>query len=127
MQTSKASSIEQQIGQALVTYLNERCSCNLDRDHIKKGVFSCLHTITTDHIEVVYRSTIIGSERFTAYDLVDFIEEWVESGSVIVLDDSFILRLNPRCPVEITSLEEPECLASEVPLYECVELPRQLN
>ena len=111
--------MELHIYSALVEALNERCECNFTASHIKAGVFSC-YQAASDY-NVIYRSTIVGIQKFSAHDLLELIGEWVEIEPIILLDERFILRLSSRCPVDIASLHDPECLST--PMCECVEGP----
>jgi hypothetical protein len=97
LETSIARDIEQA--------LQQRCSCNFSSLAIYSGEFSCQTTTT----EVVYRAIINGSsESRTATELVDFMENWLESDGTL-LYNKFRLRLTQNCSLRIESFSEEEC------------------
>ena len=69
------------------------------------GEFSC-HSTTT---EVIYRAIINGSsESRTATELVNFIENWLQSEGTL-LYNKFRLRLAQNCTLRIESFSDLEC------------------
>lgn len=110
LQLDKARNMERNIHNALRKAVNDYCQCGLPESHLKKGVFSCLHAIMNDHTEVVYRSTIVGIQNFTANNFLNFLELWVKCAPEIIVDDTFCLWVNPACPTKLTSFKDPECL-----------------
>jgi len=69
-------------------------------EFIRKGLFRCWKTPD----KFIYRSTIVGTEAHNATELVQFLEEWVNSESALQVQQ-FELWIDPQCPVLISSLK----------------------
>ncbi len=63
--------------------INDRCNCGFQIEHIFDGFFSC-HTMKQN---VIYSSKINGtSDKHTATELLDFIQDWVMTEGTFTVD-----------------------------------------
>jgi len=67
---------------------------------IRKGLFRCWKAPD----EFTYRSAIVGTEAHNATELVEFLEEWVNSEPTLQVDQ-FELWVDTQCPVPVPSLK----------------------
>ena len=105
MQVSKAVGLEDSIRKDIEQALRKRCNCDFSSSAIYSGEFSCQTTTT----EVIYRAIISGSsESRTATELVNFIENWLQSEGTL-LYNKFRLWLAQNCSLCIESFSEMEC------------------
>ena len=99
---------------AMIDELDARVypSCGLTIANIKDDEFSC-HGGLTDHI--VYRAMIIGTDTYSAPNLVSLIQSWVASGSASVTIFSSRLRFDKDCTTFLDTFNEPDCPLSVEP------------
>ena len=105
MHPRKTRQVEKDIREAVANAVSNKCNCSFDQSSIRRGKLSCRSTVN----QVVYRSTVIGTNNNNSSMIVGFIEEWVRSSTAAVLFDPFILDVDPSCNVRIYSMLEPEC------------------
>ena len=105
MHPRKTKQVEKDIREAVAKAVSNKCNCDFSPSFIRPGRLSCRSTIN----QVVYRSTVIGTNNNNSSMIVGFIEEWVQSSTPAIMVDSFILDVDPSCNVHISSLLEPEC------------------
>ena len=75
-------------------------------DLIQPGKLKCSETAA----RLIYRSTIQATDSHNASEIIGVIEEWVTStkpGEATIQFWPFVMDLDNRCPVSITSLDAP--------------------
>ena len=77
----------------------------IPKENIQQGYFSCYRSTT----ETTYRTTITGTERVSAVNYADLIQEWVESG-VTTRVQWYVIKIDKNCPVSIMSMDNEECV-----------------
>ena len=77
----------------------------IPRENIQPGYFSCYRSTT----ETTYRTTITGTQRVSAVDYADLIQQWVESGVTTRLL-WYVIKVDKNCPVSIMSMDDDECV-----------------
>ena len=99
---------------AIIEELDARVcpSCGLTIANIKDDEFSC-HGGLTDRI--IYRAMIIGTDTYSAPNLVSLIQSWVASGSASVTVFSSRLRFDKDCTTFLDTFNEPDCPLSVEP------------
>jgi len=80
--------------------ISYHCNCSFPVEFIRKGLFRCWKASD----EFTYRSAIVGTEGYNATELVQFLEEWVNSEPTLQVDQ-FELWVDTQCPVLIPSLK----------------------
>ena len=108
MQPEKADIIDMIIRRALIQAIKCQCNCTFPFEFIRKGIFSCRNTAT----KVSYRSAIVGTNAYSASQLVNIIQQWVSSGPILEVE-WWLLDVYADCPARISSLNDPECQNSE--------------
>ena len=105
MQSNRAAEVRSyivdELHQAIFTF--SRSQYDLPEENLLNGVFSCLDS----HDQTTYRSTIIGTQSYNAMELVEFIQDWVNSGPTLTIQ-WYAVKLDPNCPVSISSLDDPD-------------------
>jgi hypothetical protein len=102
--------IESKLKQKLTDIILEHCSnCTwFSESFIGQGYFLCHDNPSIP----TYRSYITTPypvrTNANASDVLAIIEDWVSSAP-IMLFDLLLTKINPRCPISISSLNEPEC------------------
>ena len=86
----------------------KRCSrcASVSSDLIQPGKLRCSETAA----RLIYRSTIETTGSHNASEIVQVIKEWVNStepGQATLHLWPFVMDLDSRCPVSITSLDSP--------------------
>ena len=92
------------VEKAVIEAIERGCECIFPPDHLLEASFSCESSpnLTT------YRNALIGTHEFNATELINFIQDWVNSGSIIKIQN-YSVRVDSTCLVAISSLEEVEC------------------
>ena len=108
IQDDKALKYQSSIRNKILKEITSRCQCRVPKENLLPGSFSCLDS----HNQTTYRSTIIGTRFYNATQLVEFIQDWVTSGPTLTIQ-WYTVKLDPKCPVSISSLGDPECRQSE--------------
>lgn len=57
------------------------------------------------------RTTIIGLENVSAHDIIRAVQLWVSTGPSVRIQ-WYVVDINSRCPVAISSDVAPECVDS---------------
>ena len=104
LQADKAQKIRSYIQTGIVEAISDRCNCEFQATFIRSGIFHCWNAPD----EVTYRSVIVGTGHHNATELLEFVQEWVNSKPVLQVED-FGLWLSTKCPVQIPSLSDPQC------------------
>ena len=85
--------------------IRQRCDCDFSTSDIVDGVFSCRNVTT----EVTYRATLRGRiDTDRAGRLRSQVRRFVQRGPAITYD-TFLLWVDSTCPVNLSSLTDPEC------------------
>ena len=92
---------------SLIISVVQNNGIEISRESIQRGYFSC-HQSTT---EATYRTTITGTERVSAVECTDVIQQWVESGVTTRLQ-WYVINFDKNCPVSINSMNDEECVKS---------------
>ena len=74
------------------------------------GFFSC----GQKNHQIIYRAHILGTSNYSAIYLVDLLQSWVTSGRAYIKINSFRLQLDPTCPSQLDTLDNPECPVNEI-------------
>ena len=96
---------ESSVKKQILESLNDMCHCRLTDVNIETGFFSCGQQ---DH-QIIYRAHILGTRNYSAIDLVDLLQSWVRSSKAYIRINSFRLQLDPTCPSQLDTLDDPEC------------------
>ena len=81
-------------------------SCGLTIANIRDDEFSCHGGLTN---RIVYRAMIIGTETYSAPNLVSLIQSWVASGTASITVFSSRLRFDEDCTASLDTFNEPDC------------------
>ena len=79
--------------------------CGITSDIIDSESFSCS---SDSPMHVTYRARLKGTSEISSTALVSVIEDWVSSGSSVIVT-GVRMMLDSECPVAISSLDEREC------------------
>ena len=92
----------------MIKELNVRVcpSCGLTIANIQDDEFSCHGGLTN---RIVYRAMIIGTDTYSAPDLVSLIQSWIASGSASVGVFSTRLRFDKDCNTYLDTFNQPDC------------------
>lgn len=82
------------------------CLCNLTLQHITDESFSCGQNLMD---QVVYRARIIGTDNYSARDLVKLLQSWIGTQSAAITVGIPRLHLDPSCPASMDHLNAPDC------------------
>ena len=110
LQADKAQKFRSYIHDGIAEALLDHCNCEFTLAFIRSGIFHCWNA----QDEVTYRSVIVGTGHHNATELLEFLEEWVNSKPVLQVED-FGLWLSTKCPVQIPSLSDPQCSSFRQP------------
>ena len=88
----------------LVEAIERRCKCHFPTTNLLEESFSCEDSPNL----MTYRNTLLGTPNFNGTQIVGFIQNWVSTRPRIKIERSHV-RVDSRCPVAISSLDEPEC------------------
>ena len=77
---------------------------SISLDKIRRGIFSCRSSVT----KTTFRTTIMGTNSFSAVDLAGGVQKWVESGPAVTVQ-WYLVDVDKSCPVVISSMGEQEC------------------
>lgn len=94
----------------LYNYLKTSCNCGLTEQHIISGVYSC----GQQPHQIIYRAQILGTNNYSAVDLVGLLQRWIQSGTSYIVIQPFRMSLDPTCPTRLDTLDDPECLVGPV-------------
>ena len=108
LQAEKARIFEEDLLNAVTKAISDGCNCSFPVEFIRTGQYTCWSAPT----EVTYRSTIVGTETHNSSQLIGFIDEWVNTRTTVKIE-WLLHKVYPDCPVQISSLSEPECMSSE--------------
>ena len=111
-----SSAYLQKIQTSVLSVINENLcpACDLGDNNIRDGVVSC-HQTKSDQLNIVYRARMIGTESYSATDLVQLLAKWTATGQASFLVDSIQLRVNSQCETNLDRLSAPDCELQEVP------------
>ena len=85
--------------------LNQQCQCGFGVDQITTAGFRCFPESPT---AVTFRAEISESLGLSASQLTGFLEAWVSSGAVVLVQAQ-MLTIDDTCDVIISSFNEGEC------------------
>ena len=96
---------EEFIKEALIKAIEHHCKCRFSVTNLReRGIFVCEDSPNL----LTYRNVLLGTHNFNGTLIIDFIQEWVDSGPLIKIGESYV-RVDNSCPVAISSLNEPGC------------------
>ena len=81
-------------------------SCGLTIANIRDDAFSCHGGLTNC---IVYQAMIIGTDTYSAANLVSLIQSWVACGCASITVFSTVLRLDKDCNTFLDTFNEPDC------------------
>ena len=102
--------MELYIQTGIIKAISDRCNCEFPVAFIKSGIFHCWNAPD----EVTYRSVIVGTGHHNATELLEFVQEWVNSKPVLLVEN-FGLWVSSKCRVRILSLRDPQCSSYRQP------------
>ena len=82
-----------------------RCEYYFSRENLLQESFSCS---SSPHL-TTYQNTLIGTHNVNASQVIGFIQDWVNSGPRITIKKRYSVLVDKKCPVAVSSLDEPEC------------------
>ncbi len=88
----------------VITKAVQKKGYDIPMENIQPGYFSCYQSTT----RTTYPTTITGTERLSAVDYSDLIQEWVESG-VTTRVLWYAIKMDKTCPVAVVSMDQDEC------------------
>ena len=96
------------VRRAIIQELDTRVcpSCGLTISNIRNDEFSCHGGLKN---RIVYRAMIIGTDTYSATDLVSLIQSWITSGSASITVFSSRLRFDKDCTAFLDTLNDPDC------------------
>lgn len=65
------------------------------------------------------RATLFGTDTVSAFDVVDDIQKWVESGPSVQVE-WYVVDIDKACPVHIQSMYEKDCVDPD--LQRCMDI-----
>ena len=92
----------------MVSELKLRCNCNINTSHISSTGFRCFSSSSN---AVTFRGLISGLSQVAAPQLIDYLEDWISSGTTISVQAQ-LLSIEADCSVAISSLGEEGCQPS---------------
>ena len=103
-----------QVRDGLVQEFSHLCPrCGVTAANIKDNEFSCRGGLTK---QIVYRARIVGTDVYSAPDLVSLMQSWVNSDRASVMVQSSRLHLDPTCSTSLDSLYDTDCISSSGPV-----------
>ena len=87
-------------------------TCSLGDNNIRDGEMSC-RQVESDQL-IVYRARMIGTDKYSATDLVQLLAGWVATGQASLLVDSVRLHVESQCETSLDRLSAPDCDIQEV-------------
>ena len=93
------------IEEALIEAIKLRCECHFPQENLLQESFSCS---SSPHL-TTYWNTLVGTHNVNASQLVVFIQDWVNSGPRITIKGGYSVWVDKKCPVAVSSFDEPEC------------------
>ncbi len=99
----------QDLADAILGVLIEKCSCQYSLHHIIEQHFECSEDSST---EVTFRAKLYSSNEIEAATLVQYLQEWVNSKSNtihIINQTDIVIKLNTDCGVGIDSYNDTLC------------------
>ena len=96
-------------------------TCDLTVANIRNDEFSCHGGLTN---RIIYRAMIIGTDTYSAPNLVSLIQSWVASGSASVTVFSSRLRFDKDCTTFLDTFNEPDCPLNNVEPQQTATAPK---
>ena len=91
---------------AVVQNINQRCQCGLSAERITAGAFQCFQS---SEQQVTVRARLHGTFQVTSLQLLAYLEMFVaRTGSTIAVQ-GLRLDVDSSCPVVINSFGDPQC------------------
>ena len=91
------------VEEALIEAIKLRCECHFLSENLLQESFSCS---SSPHL-TTYRNTLIDTHNANASQLVGYIQDWVNSGPKITIKNSYLVWVDKKCPVAVSSFDEP--------------------
>ena len=89
--------------------LSATCHCEIATEVINECSFTCFKGSANN---VTYRAKLSDTSSLSTAFLLYLLEDWASSGLVVRVGD-VLMRVDPQCPVAISSLSEGECLKTQ--------------
>ena len=86
--------------------VESRCKCRFPLSNLLEESFIC--EVSPDLL--TYRAAVLGTYNYNGTQILSFIQHWASGGPRIKTGPAGEhVRVDSSCPVEISSLDEPEC------------------
>ena len=92
----------EQVANAIVINVEERCRCNFTRSNITSDRSLCFPK--SDFNAVTYRGDIHETDTANVFDLINHIEEWTACGDVLIRVQNVFVKVDNSCRVAIESI-----------------------
>ena len=97
------------VSNEVLDQLTASCAeCLITSDIIDKQSFSCFSDSPS---HATYRARLQGTSETDSGSLISLIEKWVSDGATIVMT-GLLIKVDPRCSVQISSFNERECFVT---------------
>ncbi len=93
---------EEELIQAVVEAVEERCYCGISMDHFAGGTFRCFQE--SSNMAVTYRTKLL----LTSPNMTEHISLWI-STSPFVSISAVLLQIDGTCPFPFDFFSDPEC------------------
>ena len=93
---------EEELIQAIVEAVAERCRCGISMDHFAGGAFRCFQESSSR--AVVYRTKLL----LTLPNVTEYIPLWASTGPLVSIS-AVLLQVDGTCPFHVDSFNDPEC------------------
>lgn len=96
--------------QKILSAINQQCQCNVDHDQITASRFVCLSE--SPNSANVF-STINGTSQVPTSELLGYLESWVSSGFMVMIQTQPLYLNNCTTAITTTSTELPPVIVDE--------------
>ena len=97
------------ITDAAVQNMNQRCQCGLGTEQITEGAFQCFEN---SEQQVTFRARLHGTAQVTSSQLVAYLETFVNQADSTIAVQGLRLNVDRSCSVVINSFGDPQCSAA---------------
>lgn len=100
MQPNRTRAVEVAVRNEVAEAIATLCNCSFPLSFIPVGTLSCRNS----PFYVTYRSVLVGTDCYTANDLLGFVQSWVQMSPTVTID-IFVVNVDANCPVSISDTE----------------------
>ena len=93
---------EEELIQAVVEAVEERCRCGISMDHFAGGTFRCFQD--SSNTAVTYRTKLL----LTSPNITEHISLWISTSPFISIS-AVLLQVDGTCPFTVEFFSDPEC------------------